>query len=222
MNYHQALDIFDLTDTSHITIEEFKVLYKKVARELHPDRKSGDTKKFVKLKEAFDFLGEFSEFKVEVGQFKESTDLVPVDMNQLSLLSRDELMKKYKHDRTVLEKQVNLYRNSLVQQETTISSIKNIVQQLMNDYEDEKRKLQHSLDMQIENLEKAYKPTFINRIFFFLPKMSKKEFWDRYNTSVSQYSRKYEELNLSFFKILVATYGDGLNTITLQLESSKK
>lgn len=222
MNYEQALRVFNLVDTTDLTFEEFRALYKKTAKDLHPDRKSGDTKKFVLLKESFDYLSEFGEFKVLVGNFIEPKELVNTDVNQLSLMSRDEIVRRYTHDRTVLEKQLMLFKKAFTEQETTINSIKDVVQQLMHDYENEKEKLQYSLEKRIEELEKEYKPSIINRIFFFLPKMSKEEFWHQYNDSVSQYSRKFEELNLSFFKILVSTYGEGLNTITKQLESNKK
>jgi hypothetical protein len=221
MKSSEALRIFDIDSTHSYTMDEFKKLYRKTAKSLHPDNTSGDTKMFVRLKEAFDYLMEFGEFSIGTS-FTETNELVTTDLGTLSVLTREELMKRYKHDRGVLEKQLHVYQRSLHDQELALNEVKTVVQHLMSDFEDEKQKLQHSLDSRISELENRFKPTLLQKILFFLPRMSKKEFWDEYNDSVSQYTKKYEALNLSFFKILVATYGEGLNTITLTLEDSKQ
>ncbi len=221
MKYSEALRIFDIDSTHAYTMDEFKRLYRKTAKMLHPDNTNGDAKKFVKLKEAFDYLMDFGEFSVGTS-FTENKELATTDLGSLSVLTREELMRRYKHDRGVLEKQLNIYQQSLHEQELALNEVKTVVQHLMNDFEDEKQKLQYSLDRRISDLENKFKPTILQKIFFFLPRMSKKEFWDEYNDSVNQYTKKYEALNLSFFKILVATYGEGLNTITLTLEDSKQ
>jgi curved DNA-binding protein CbpA len=218
MNYSEALEVFDLNSLNGVTEEEFKIMYRKLARERHPDTNNGNSKGFVRLREAFDYLREYGSFSPKRKTAKPQKQIVKTDMNSVDAMSREEVVRRYKEDRKVLENQLDLYQSSLTAQEDTMTEIKNVVHKLMEDYENEKIKLQIALDNEIHELESKYRPGFLNRLFFFLPKMSKKEFWEKYNESVAQYTTRYESLNLSFFKIMVATYGEGLNKVSQNLE----
>lgn len=218
MNYSEALKVFGLNSINGITEEEFKIMYRKLAREKHPDTNNGSSKDFVVLREAFDYLREYGSFQ-EKRKFKKKEKNPHVsDITTIETLSKDEVVRRYKEDRKVLENQLEVFEQSINAQEDTMIEIKNVVEKLMSDYENEKRKLQISLDEQINDLENKYKPSFFKQLLFFLPRMSKKEFWSKYNESISQYTMRYESLNLSFFKIMVATYGEGLNKISQNLE----
>jgi curved DNA-binding protein CbpA len=219
MNYSEALKVFGLNSINGITEEEFKVMYRKLAREKHPDTNNGSSKEFVLLREAFDYLREYGSFQERKKSRKKDKTIPISDITTIETLSKDEVVRRYKEDRKVLENQIEVFEQSINAQEDTMLEIKNVVEKLMSDYENEKRKLQVSLDEQIQELESKYKPSFIKQLLFFLPKMSKKEFWNRYNESVCQYTARYESLNLSFFKIMVATYGEGLNRISQNLEN---
>lgn len=218
MNYSEALEVFNLNSLNGITEEEFKIMYRKLARERHPDTNNGSSKEFVRLREAFDYLREFGSFQPKKKDSKKQKQIIKTDLNAIDAMSREEVVRRYKEDRKVLENQIEVYQSTIVAQEDTMYEIKNVVQKLMDDYETEKIKLQMALDEEIHTLENKYRPNFFKRLLFFIPKMSKKEFWDKYNESVTQYTAKYESLNLSFFKIMVATYGEGLNKISQNLE----
>ncbi|MBC7472005.1 MAG: hypothetical protein H7196_01940 [candidate division SR1 bacterium] len=218
MNYSEALKVFGLNSINGITEEEFKIMYRKLARERHPDTNNGSSKDFVILKEAFDYLREYGSFHEKRKSKKKEKNINISDITTIETLSRDEVVRRYKEDRKVLENQLEVFEQSINAQEDTMLEIKNVVEKLMSDYENEKGKLQITLDEQIQELESKYKPSFFKQLLFFLPRMSKKEFWNKYNESVSQYTLKYESLNLSFFKIMVATYGEGLNKISQNLE----
>jgi curved DNA-binding protein CbpA len=219
MNYSEALEVFGLNSINGITEEEFKSMYRKLAREKHPDTNSGSSKDFVLLRRAFDYLREYGSFQEKKKARKKDKNASIADIVTIETLSKDEVVRKYKEDRKILENQIEVFEQSIYAQEDTMLEIKNVVERLMYDYENEKKKLQNDLDEQIEDLENKYKPGFFKQLLFFLPKMSKKEFWNKYNESVSQYTLRYESLNLSFFKIMVATYGEGLNKISQNLES---
>ena len=218
MNYSEALEIFNLSSLSDVTEEDFKALYRKLARAKHPDTNNGSSKDFVELKEAFDYLKTYGSFHSNKRGLKKIKQLVKTDLVTIDALSKDEVVKRYREDRKTLENQIEIYQQSFFAQENTMTEIKNVVQNIMNDYENEKSKLQIELDNQIYNLEHEYKPNFFKRMLFFLPKMSSNEFWRRYNEFVSSYTSKNDSLNLSFFKIMVATYGEGLNKISQNLD----
>jgi curved DNA-binding protein CbpA len=222
MNYSEALKVFSLNSINGITESEFKIMYRKLAREHHPDTNGGNTKNFVKLREAFDYLNEYGSFQEKRKSGRKPKITNPADFTAIETLSRDEIVRRYKEDRKVLENQIEVYQDSINSQEDTMLEIKNVVEKLMGDYENEKIKLQANLDGQIRDLESKYKPSFFRRLMFFMPKMSKKEFWSKYNDSIAQYSVRYESLNLSFFKIMVATYGEGLNKISKTLEDKSE
>jgi curved DNA-binding protein CbpA len=221
MNYSEALKVFGLNSINGITEEEFKIMYRKLAREKHPDTNNGSSKDFVLLREAFDYLREYGSFQEKKKTRKKEKYINISDITTIETLSKDEVVRRYKEDRKVLENQIEVFEQSINAQEDTMLEIKSVVEKLMYDYENEKRKLQLSLDVQIQELETKYKPSFLKQLLFFLPKMSKKEFWNKYNDSVYQYTQRYESLNLSFFKIMVATYGEGLNKISQNLENKK-
>ena len=218
MNYSEALEIFNLSSLSDVTEEDFKALYRKLARAKHPDTNNGSSKDFVELKEAFDYLKTYGSFHSNKRGLKKIKQLVKTDLVTIDALSKDEVVKRYREDRKTLENQIEIYQQSFFAQENTMTEIKNVVQNIMNDYENEKSKLQLELDDQIYSLEHEYRPNFFKRILFFLPKMSSHEFWRKYNEFVSSYTSKNDSLNLSFFKIMVATYGEGLNKISQNLD----
>jgi curved DNA-binding protein CbpA len=129
MTYAKALEIFSLSSLHSITMEEFKVLYKNLAKEHHPDAKSGSSKKFVELREAYDYLlenGTFSTGKRRAPRHHK--ELSVADIGTLDVLPKDELVKRYKEDRQVLEKQLEIYQKSFDKQEDTIDEIKGVVQ----------------------------------------------------------------------------------------------
>jgi hypothetical protein len=220
MNYTRALETFELNPTDTLSKEQFQLLYKQLAKKHHPDR-SGETKKFVKLREAYDYLLQYGTFNKEKKPKSQSKKLVTTDTNSLVFLEKDEIIRRYRVDRSLLEDQIQLYFRSLIEQDEVVGNIKSVVERLVHDYEEEKTKLQLALDAKIQQLEYEYRPSFLKRMFFFLPGMNQTEFWRKYHESIDMYSRKYDALNLSFFRIIISTYGDGLNKITKSLEHTR-
>lgn len=228
MDYEKALKIFELESLDKITFNDFRVLYKKFAKQKHPDTKSGTEKEFVKLREAYVLLSEHGEFADEHSDdekkksSKNALKISKKSKKQLNSLTKDEIINKYFKDTRKLENEIEVYRGYVDNQETIITKIKKKVKKITSDFDKEKDILKADLKKEIRKLEKERSPSLLERIFFFLPHRQDEEFWEKYNTHLEEYSTKYAELSISFFKLMLTCYGDGLNKITQSKEPKKK
>ncbi|NJK71664.1 MAG: hypothetical protein HC932_05505 [Thermales bacterium] len=55
MDFEKALKIFNLESLENISFDELRAMYKKLAKERHPDMKLGSSEDFVELREAYVF-----------------------------------------------------------------------------------------------------------------------------------------------------------------------
>ena len=215
MDYEAALEVFGLESLEETTFNDFRILYKKLAKKRHPDTKDGSEEAFVELREAYALLSEYGEF-AEVELNPNAIKLVRPSKNALKALTKDDIIKKYYKDTVKLSNQIEVYRGYVRKQESVITKIKHKVQKITADFTTEKALLKKDLRKEIRVLDKQYQPTLLNKIFFFLPSKSEREYWDRYNKQLDEYSARYAELNISFFKLILSCYGDGLNRISHQ------
>ncbi len=222
MDYEKALEVFELESLNSLTFNDFRVLYKKLAKQKHPDTKSGSEKEFVKLREAYVLLSEYGEFSDEQKKHKNALKISKKSKNHLKSLTKDEIINKYFKDTRKLENEVGVFKGYVENQETVISKIKRKVKKITSDFDKEKDILKSDLKKEIKKIERQHKPSIFHRILFFLPQKNEEEYWDEYNKHLEEYSTKYAELSISFFKLMLTCYGDGLNTITKEKNPKKK
>lgn len=215
MDYEAALEVFGLDSLQKTTFNDFRTLYKTLAKTRHPDTKDGSEKDFVELREAYALLSEYGEFAEEELN-PNALKIVRPSKNALKALTKEDIIKRYYKDTLKLTNQIEVYRGYVAKQESVINKIKQKVQKITADFGTEKTLLKKELRKEIKALDKKYAPNLWNKIFFFLPSKSEREYWDRYNRQLDEYSARYAELNLSFFKLILSCYGDGLNRISHQ------
>lgn len=200
MDLDKALKVFDVTDIESLDLKSLKTLYRNLAKEHHPDQ-GGQAENFVELKDAYTLLQE--ELKGNNSQGK-----------NLKILSKEEILDKYYKDTTELQVRLDSFQLSFEAQNETLTQVKHRIQNLSKDFERRKQDLQKELESRISKLEKGYTQNLIQKILFFLPKMSEDEFWHKYRSLVDQFSKKHSELDTEFFKQMLEIYGDGLNAIS--------
>ncbi len=194
MTLDKALLLFGLSEAqlSYITADEVKEIYRKLAKEKHPDKSGGDSSQFIDIKDAYLILSTFAQSNTG---------------RALVMLNKDEILHKYQEDTTKLYK-------TITEQFQSISKIRLEVEALIEDFENKKKELEDNLSGSIEELEARYKKSLFQKIFFFLPSMSEKEFWDNYNKLVENQTDKYKNLDFELFKQMAIIYGEGLNQIS--------
>jgi DnaJ domain len=194
MTLDRALQIFALVedDLLYSDSDQIKQIYRKLAKEKHPDKAGGDTQSFNELKEAYILLS------------------VMVQENsgrQLVALDKDEILNKYQIDTRKLH-------NSLTSQYRSINKIKNEVGDLIAEFEERKKTLENDLNSSVEDLQNQYKKNLIQKIIPFWPSMSESEFLVKYNDLIADQSKECESLDSELFRRMAEIYGEGLNEIS--------
>ena len=194
MTLDQALQIFGLAeeDLLYFDSDQIKQIYRKLAKEKHPDKAGGDTRSFNELKEGYVLLS------------------VMVQENsgrQLVALNKDEILNKYQIDTRKLH-------NSLTSQYRSINKIKNEVGELIAEFEERKKTLEGNLNESVEELQNKFKKNLVQKIIPFWPSMSESEFLEKYNNLITDQSKECEILDSELFRRMAEIYGEGLNEIS--------
>ncbi len=215
MDLQDALNYFGLSTTTEVTMAELKTIYRRLAKEKHPDQ-GGSNTEFVNLRKAFVLL------KNELEKAVPKNDKITVVNQELAELEKDELIAKYYKDTEKLNNQLELYQKSAVDQQIVLSNLKDRVQSLVQSFNLEKDNLQASVKQEIRDLEKKLnRETFWLKIFFFWPTISKTEFWAEYNNKIQYYTSLNNDLDANFFKEMLSTYGEGLNGLKDKIPEKK-
>ncbi len=199
MNLLQALQLFDINQEqlSYITPIELKESYHKLAKIKHPDKSGGDSSEFIALKDAYLLVS-------TVVQENTTREMVSMD--------REEILNKYSNDTKDLHvKLINQYQS--------INKIRSEVERLISEFETKKKDIESELDSSIEELEKKYKKTIWQKLFFFFPTMSENEFREYYNELLQNQTLKLKDLDFELFKKMNTIYGRGLNEISETLDN---
>jgi hypothetical protein len=205
MDLQDALIYFGLSSITEVSIAELKAIYRRLAKQKHPDQ-GGTNTEFVNLRKAFVLLKNELE---KVGPKNEKTTIVT---QELAELNKDELIARYYKDTEKLQNQLQVYEKSVADQQIILSNLKEKVQNLVENFNKEKENLQNSVKQEIKDLEKKLnRETFWRRVFFFWPTISKEEFWLEYNNKIQYYTNLNTDLDATFFKSMLSTYGEGLN-----------
>lgn len=200
MNLARALGIFGWDSLEGFTKRDVKAKYRILAKERHPDRQGGTSKEFVLLRRAYQIL----------------LDEAPADVTarEIVSLSKDELVEKVKNDNDRWQTKLSVYTGSINSQATAIERVKVEVQDMIKEFEAEKKRLKKELDAAVEKLEKGFHRNPLSRLLFFWSPANEDEFWEQYNKQVEYYTKKYNELDSQFFRNMLSIYGGGLNEIS--------
>lgn len=238
MNKKEALKVFGMERWEKMNSTDLRIIYKSLAKKLHPDVPGGDKDKFVELQNAFEFLLRKVDDKLpnrinkedydkpeEKISDKESaktdseeakwesdedyTDPDNIDVRDIKALDKNEILDKYYE----AEKQLVVYNESVERQKNEIITTKDRVREIIGEFHVRKDELKNELQKRVEGLEKEYKGSFLKKLFFFWPKMSESEFWRLYNEELQAYSKAHLQMDLEFFRKVADVYGDGLNNI---------
>lgn len=200
MDLVQALNIFGIDEIGELDGESLKIVYRTLAKQKHPDRSGGNSMAFVELKEAYVFLQKY---------FIENP-ITASGSKKLKTLSKEELLENYYRDTRQLQLRLDFLETetqlALTQTEEQFDGI-------WLKFEDERSRLRHELESTITELQKKANRSLLQKILFFIPKMSQEEFWQRYNLEVDKYARLHSDLDLEFFKMILDLYGKSLNKI---------
>ena len=201
MDIGNSLKIFEITDLNGLDIDNLKFLYKNQAKKKHPDRNGGNTKEFVKLKEAYLVL------QKEV--LKNSSN--GRKTRTLANLTKEELLETYYNDTAKLQFQINFLQE---QAEETLQETKSQVEEIIRDFEYKKEFTQNEIRKSIEKMRGEFNKSLIKKFSsFFLPTV-KDQFWEKCNKLIEENSKKQTELDMEFYKTLLNIYGESLNTIS--------
>jgi curved DNA-binding protein CbpA len=215
MDLQAALIYFGLEKIEDVTLPELKAIYRRLAKEKHPDQ-GGSNTEFVSLRKAFVVL------KNEREKISPKAGEAVIVTSELAELNKDELLSKYHKDTVNLQNQLQVYEKSIADQQTILTNLQDQVKDLVNGFNAEKANLQNSVKTDIEKLEKQLNgETFWRRIFFFMPRMSSQEFWNQYNQKIQYYSELNNQLDTNFFKQMLGTYGEGLNGLKEKIGKGK-
>jgi curved DNA-binding protein CbpA len=215
MDLQAALIYFGLEKIEDVTLPELKAIYRRLAKEKHPDQ-GGSNTEFVSLRKAFVVL------KNEREKISPKAGEAVIVTSELAELNKDELLSKYHKDTVNLQNQLQVYEKSIADQQTILTNLQDQVKDLVNGFNNEKANLQNSVKTDIEKLEKQLNgETFWRRIFFFMPRMSSQEFWNQYNQKIQYYSELNNQLDTNFFKQMLGTYGEGLNGLKEKIGKGK-
>ncbi|MEM1312610.1 MAG: hypothetical protein AAGF07_04060 [Patescibacteria group bacterium] len=202
MSLKQALEVFGLDSVSHLDVNGLKSLFKKLAKERHPDQ-GGSHRDFILLKEAHIIL----EKEVKSKPASNSPN------NDLQAFTKEDILERYYKDTRQLQVQIKELKVHFENQAETLDQVTNGTQQLLEKFSKEKEKLKSELDESIIKLEKNYNPSLLQKVLFFLPKLNEKEFWNAYQVEVAQYKKRTADLDNELHRIILSVYGEGLNNI---------
>jgi DnaJ domain len=200
MTLDQALQIFGISEDQlhYLTTNEVKEKYRQLAKQKHPDKTGGNNRQFIELKDSYIMISTI--VQQNVGR-------------SMVTLGKDEILNRYQQDTS------KLYR-TITEQFQSISKIRTEVEDLITEFEAKKKELESELNGAIEELEAKYKKTLFQKIFFFLPHMSEREFWQTYHELVNRQTSKYKNLDFELFKQMAIIYGEGLNQISEILDKN--
>ena len=195
MNINQAYSLFGLDSDTNTTLEELKKKYKSLAKNAHPDTDSGEHTNFVKLNQAYttikdSLINETSE------QIKTSIDT--------SIATTDPVTKK----------QLKVHRALIDHQQKLISKTETVVKELINEYEDQKVKIDEELKKLLIKLEAKNKPSFIKMVLG----GNNKDFLSRKEKLNKKHQDIKKELDIDFYQKAVSLYGESLNAISESID----
>lgn len=226
MDIKTALDTFDLEKWENISSSTLRSLYKDLAKKKHPDVPGGDGDEFVKLQKAYDIIARKVK-KKEKEEKKKTTDKSQdpkekaqeyTKVRDIKNLDKADLMEKFEE----IENEMVLYKESLFGHKESISEAKKEVKVILQEFEKKRDELREELEKAVVELEKKYKGTLLNKILFFLPKMSETEFTEKYNRYVNKFSSISADLDSELFKSIIEIYGKALNDIQENVKKIEK
>ena len=198
MDLELALKIFEIPNIDGLNLDSLKYAYKNQAKKKHPDRNGGNSKDFVKLKEAYVVLQKEVVKSNSTGR-------------KLKTLSKDELLDVYYNDTGKLRLQINLLQE---QTEDTLQETKVEVERIISDFEVKRKMAQEEVKQNIEKSRQDFNKSLLNKFLFFWPNSRESDFWKKYDEELAKHSKRQTELDMEFYQIILDIYGKSLNEIS--------
>ena len=198
MDLDIALKVFEVSNIDGLDLESLKITYKNLAKIKHPDRNGGNSKDFVKLKEAYVTLQKEVVKSNSTGR-------------KLKTLSKDELLDVYYNDTGKLRLQINLLQE---QTEDTLQETRIEVERIINEFEEKRKAAQEEVKQNIEKSRQEFNKSLLNKFLFFWPNSRESDFWKKYDEELAKHSKRQTELDMEFYQIILDIYGRSLNEIS--------
>ncbi len=198
MDLELALKIFEISNIDGLNLDSLKSAYKNQAKKKHPDRNGGNSKDFVKLKDAYVVLQKEVVKSNSTGR-------------KLKTLSKDELLDVYYNDTGKLRLQINLLQE---QTEDTLQETKVEVERIIEDFEIKRKLAQEEVKQNIEKSRQDFNKSLLNKFLFFWPNSRESDFWKKYDEELAKHSKRQTELDMEFYQIILDIYGKSLNEIS--------
>jgi hypothetical protein len=198
MDLDIALKVFEVSNIDGLDLESLKIAYKNLAKIKHPDRNGGNSKDFVKLKEAYVTLQKEVVKSNSTGR-------------KLKTLSKDELLDVYYNDTGKLRLQINLLQE---QTEDTLQETRIEVERIINEFEEKRKAAQEEVKQNIEKSRQEFNKSLLNKFLFFWPNSRESDFWKKYDEELAKHSKRQTELDMEFYQIILDIYGRSLNEIS--------
>jgi hypothetical protein len=213
MDLKTALKIFGLESLDGQNQESLKQVYRKLAKQKHPDKQGGTNESFVELRQGYLFLYAI----LATQEDSNDSNLVVSGNKHLKTLTKEEILNKYYTDTKDLQLKLDEYEEHISKQNQALDEVKDTVESVISEFENKKEELRKELEVEISILEKSFKSNPFKRILFFLPSLSEDEFWEKYHSKVEEYTQKDAQTDILFLKKILSVYGDGLNQISQTL-----
>jgi len=207
MNLVKALSIFQVTELTELDLDILKTKYHAFAKQAHPDKKGGDSRAFVELKEAYHLLQDILR-DVMVENYK--------TQKTQTNLSREEILANYYRDTNSLQFRLSLFHDEA---RHTLAETKEHFEEVWKEFQVERQKLQKELEISLDLLKKQNR-NWVKK-FMNLFASSDTSYDKLYQNKLTEYEQKYNELDIRYFKQVLEIYGSGLNRIHDVLDYDK-
>lgn len=218
MDLTRSLDILGLVSVEGLTFSTLKTTYKRLAKERHPDKMSGSSNEFVKLRKGYLFLVQYLEDHPEV-QGKE--DIVPLEteIHELSGLSKEELIDMYISDTRELEVRANQHIELISKQHKVIQEARDAIGEIVNDFEQKRDTLEREFELQLGQINTKKRSAWK---IFSKNSVDENTSREKYSNVKSKYSQYFTQLDTKLHEDLLAVYGDSLHQIINTIEQESK
>lgn len=221
MNTERALELLGFTGVAELNLPELKKRYRLKAKQKHPDRAGGSREAFVELQKAYHSLKKILESaedelsRLRKAIIEENMELEEAELERrLRVVDKSELLAKLIES----EKQVVVHQSVLKKQAEFLSNTRNLVEEVVQEYRDKQGTLRGELASILDQLENEYKPNFMQRLMFFLPKPDYNEFLDRKENLMNKFQQLSFDLENQLSREIVKMYGEALNHLTATLD----
>ena len=200
MNLVRALKIFEVEELAELDLESLKKKYISLAKKKHPDKKGGNSKQFSILKDAYHLLKEALR-EVIVQNYK--------SQKSQGHLSKEEILNNYYRDTNALQFRLTMFHDET---KHTLSDTRNRFENIWTEFQTAREDLRIQMEQSIHSLHNQ-KNSFFSKVLFFVPGLNASSYQKRYDKTINDFNKRYNELDIEYLRRAIEIYGGGLNRI---------